>query len=378
MNNIQKENCIEINQTFFEENFIKDYVYYKNDFEQDEELKSTKIFNLVKEEKENTIKNKYKSFIEKYFVYAEKVIPKNLDLKQLSDYRTKHTLYVYFLGAILIQKGIFKNIKNIMGKNEDVLYYWFLVALFHDFGYTIEENSIKYLINKLDLFYPLQNNENYFNKFHITYALFDHKFISKNSYINSIEKCSLYKFKTFRNYYNYCIEQLNFLEHGILGGILLYDFLCKNYYEKSKGKLKDFSSNGKEFKKTDFDIYAYCAYSIAQHNMWRINDLITIPKYLAYGLDELIGTDKKFNINKNPFSFLLGLVDTMEITKRNIDFKDINIVFDKEQNSIEFIFKDMKNKKEIKEQHLNTIEKLSNWLDVKTDKQIKSVKIKIL
>ena len=259
--------------------------------------------------------------------------------------------------------------------------------MFHDFGYMIELDSIKYILNKSNSFYPLKYN---LKTYPIEYNLFEHKFISGNYEINSIEKCSLYSPNTFKQYYKYRIEQMFSLDHGILGGLLLYDFLCKNYFNRrntaeNKIKNKDnneeiFEWNKRTFQKTDFDIYAYCSYAIAQHNIYRSDNGTTSVKYLAYGLDELIGTDKKFNKNKNPFSFLLGLVDTIEVTKRDINFEDINIVFNKKQNRIEFIFEDMIDKKEDKENHLKTIKDLSNWLDVDTklDKQNNSVTIEIL
>ena len=384
MNNQTNKKQVVINQKFFINSNVEDYVYYKDDFKNYKTLSDC----FVIEKKDNKDFYKSEEFIEHYFNVSEKNIPDNLTLKKLSDKkRIDHSLYVYFVGTILIKNEIFKNIEKIIEKEDDVLYYWFLIAMFHDFGYMIELDSIKYILNKSNSFYPLKYN---LKTYPIEYNLFEHKFISGNYEINSIEKCSLYSPNTFKQYYKYRIEQMFSLDHGILGGLLLYDFLCKNYFNRrntaeNKIKNKDnneeiFEWNKRTFQKTDFDIYAYCSYAIAQHNIYRSDNGTTSVKYLAYGLDELIGTDKKFNKNKNPFSFLLGLVDTIEVTKRDINFEDINIVFNKKQNRIEFIFEDMIDKKEDKENHLKTIKDLSNWLDVDTklDKQNNSVTIEIL
>jgi len=386
MNNQTNKKQIVINQKFFINSNVEDYVYYKDDFKNYKKLSDC----FVIEKKDNKDFYKSEEFIEHYFNVSEKNIPDNLTLKKLSDKkRIDHSLYVYFIGTILIKNGIFKNIENIIEKKDDVLYYWFLIAMFHDFGYMIELDSIKYILNKSNSFYPLKYNYN-LKIYPIEYNLFEHKFISRNHEINSIEKCSLYSPNTFKLYYKYRIEQMFSLDHGILGGLLLYNFLCENYFNRrntaeNKIKNKDnneeiFEWNKRTFQKTDFDIYAYCSYAIAQHNIYRSDNGTTSVKYLAYGLDELIGTDKKFNKNKNPFSFLLGLVDTIEVTKRDINFEDINIVFNKKQNRIEFIFEDMIDKKEDKENHLKTIKDLSNWLEVDTklDKQNNSVTIEIL
>lgn len=90
---------------------------------------------------------------------------------------------------------------------------------------------------------------------------------------------ALYSRKTVLDYLEYCkmTDGIRHYDHGIVGGLWLYDSLMKNYHIAYwKEKEKDKNVNFKDFLVDDYwhfseeqkMIFAYLADCIIAHNMW--------------------------------------------------------------------------------------------------------------
>lgn len=128
----------------------------------------------------------------------------------------------------------------------------------------------------------------------------------------------------------------------------------KNRIERESQKNN--GSNGLFWGKELDKFYAIASFSIATHNMRR------------EGIDKDI-EKLKFSINKEPFLFLFGLIDTLEPTKTflNCDpqyvLENIYITFDENEIKIQ-------NKKDSKlnfENYGKKIKGLESWLDLKVN-----------
>ena len=162
------------------------------------------------------------------------------------------------------------------------------------------------------------------------------------------------------------------IDHGIVGGFLLYDRLRKNY-KTARKKLKQMCNKeiGKPFiydnlffSEEHFDYYGEAAQAVIVHNIW-IN---TLKKYLAEKDEENagIGDIKKISI-ENPIAYILALADTLEpIKKYGIDSL-ANTYYGEETNGFIYSFG-----KCGKKSMVECINDLKNWVDVEIEDQSES------
>jgi len=140
------------------------------------------------------------------------------------------------------------------------------------------------------------------------------------------EKIPRFSKKLVKNYCHYRISSGK-QDHGIYGGILLYDKLVKNFNSKTKGhdwKLQtDYVYEGLCWRREHLDHFAYVADAIICHNIWTVcsNDTESVKNYKKYHLDELIidpssTPEKRLSIEESPLQFMLCLLDTIEPVKR--------------------------------------------------------------
>ena len=247
-------------------------------------------------------------FIINYFKRGgkEKVFDKSF---KGGNKRNMHSISTFFLGK-LIEPLIFvksNNTTEINNTNEpDFNYFWFLSCLYHDYGYFVEHNKTKYPPKKYDLkgICKLLNIENDLLK-----AEYQHHFDTE----------------TIINYYDYCRNELNFINHGIIGGLLLYDRLLKNY-ESTKEKAndgvngaseEDFIYNNLHWSRNHETFYAKAADNIISHNIWvsPINNKEKSRIYHENHLDKLIiQKDQRLNCSDSLLS-LVSICDTIEPLK---------------------------------------------------------------
>ena len=320
-------------------------------------------------------KDKAKEFIKEYITVGGK--EKLFDFNFIQEYREKgkhqHSVALYFLGIYfkdLVEKKIKNKIKakyKQSYKDKTFSYIWFLASLFHDTASVIEsEKQINIRRNNLDL-------DCYLDEYNIRYNVFEHKCLNDELYT--------YPQNIVKNYFKYKLNKRREIDHGILGGHLLFDKLIKNYkdaYEDYNGlstnDYDDFIINGLHWSSTHHNYYAYAAHAIIEHNMWFAPNEEYKKIYKKYGLNTLISPPaKKICIKENPLLFYLGLFDTIEplkpfLEKGNAEANEIlkNIDISVNNGNIKISYTEkLKTYTEEYEKWIDNIYSLKNWLELK-------------
>lgn len=289
----------------------------------------------------------YSKFILNYFQRSGKVRIFEYCGISVNDLRlTNHICSVFFLGILFYNKtSFFKKYK--LGRNRQSYsrfsFIWFLIALFHDNAYQMEKE------NELN---NISTIEDLVNHFGIEHSLFDRKF-SKCKQLLGIRK----------KYFEFRIKEWQLVDHGILGGMLLFDRLVKIRIKK-----KAFHEDTLFWGRSLENQYTTAGNAISIHNIW-LQDEITCK---VYELDTLIGF-KPIKFGDFPLFYILGIVDTIEPLKT---YKDDNISDLDILKSINFEFG--KNSLKVSEsidskvdfsKLIKKTEGLKNWLDVEILKE---------
>lgn len=261
-------------------------------------------------------------FIKKYFEYAGKsrvFIDENIDKNRIQiEDRAGHTISTFLLGLKIADSfGLEIFIRD--DNNMNFKYYWFLACLYHDVGYVFE--------NKKD-----------FEKLNI---------VQKDGIEGLQEVCGI-KYIHERVFITYSKEQIELylekrsgtenkpgkLDHGIVGGLLLYDKLRRQFETAWKKRtnhndtresfyFKDECSDRKlHLSNKHYEAYAKAANAIIAHNIWQS----TLRGYIETNLELRKNIAKKFNrINiSDNLCFILSLADTLEPLKRK--FSDLDLI----------------------------------------------------
>lgn len=248
------------------------------------------------------------TFIKTYFEAGSKEIFCGHNMLEKYN-RAVHTVSLYALGIILYEKlGINCKRNNIPGGKDSFLYIWYMTCLYHDMGYVYENGRGKNLegYETLDLFIEEALGKD-------PYLFYKRK--KKNAWLEDL--C--------RNYYKYIYETRGHIDHGVVGGMILYHNLINNYKEK---KQKSGNNNETEFydktknvlfSKKLFPYYELAATLIARHNMWYASPE-KFEAYKAAGLEALIlENDQRINFDKEKpveqLLFMLCFADTIEPLK---------------------------------------------------------------
>ena len=317
--------------------------------------------------------NAAKNFIKDFFTYGGKSYLIYDIIQEWEPLRINHTLSVFFIG-LLIKNSSYHEL-NIIDDNQNEIfefsYLWFLVSLFHDMGYVQEKDwTYKFEYRKKSKNFQNRmriNNHsiNKFNKYHNYNTYYDFGIIypapcyfitnpilpyrianSKNNprpnnriiFNNgTIITRSIYPKSTIFNYLEYCKmnEEINHYDHGIVGGLWLYDSFVKNYYlsyislNNPRIDFNDFYIKHLHFDTNQFSIFAYLADCIISHNIWFATDNETIELYEKCGLEQLIPPHAQpIQFDNNPLLFILALADTLEPIKTcsSLDIAPIDIL----------------------------------------------------
>jgi hypothetical protein len=113
--------------------------------------------------------------------------------------------------------------------------------------------------------------------------------------------------ESVNDYFKYSLNHWKVIDHGIAGGLILFDELAKNRI------IKESSFSYLDFSKSVENQYKEAAYAVATHNIFLPRE-IDKTTYINYGLERLI-SQKPIHFYKYPYLFLLGLVDTLEPLK---------------------------------------------------------------
>ncbi|RXM44175.1 hypothetical protein [Flavobacterium sp. YO64] len=252
-----------------------------------------------------------------------------------------HICSVFFLGIIFHYNTSLKS-KISPGKNDPGYktfpFIWFLTALFHDNAYQME---------KKDQLTDIHTLPQLLDHFSIEHNLFEAKF-SRCSRLASVRE----KYFYFRK------DRFKVVDHGLLGGILLYDRLIKIRRRKRIAG-EDSLFWGKKLENQ----YKLAASAISLHNIW-VQDEKTIEQY---DLTEFIDFEK-IKLKDFPLFYLLAIVDTLEPIKIfensgiseidilksiNLSFKPKSIEFSKSAScAIDF------------EEFIGRLKYFDNWIDI--------------
>lgn len=267
--------------------------------------------------------------------------------------RLRHIVSLFFWGHVLclnipvvktqIEQQINQFINNGMFDVEDDIqhcfsFMWFLLCIFHDFGYAYEKN----LIPKVDI---------------------EHNLYMPNGFLPSIYSTgNIMKYAQYRH----CVFGCN--DHGIYGGRVFYNEMLEignRIATDNKLKIR-FRTDGVD------KIYQYAAWVISCHNIFynKGNDDYT-SCYKCNGLDDFIKPNARcLTLNNNPLLFLFCLADSIEPTKvltykdginNKKLFKELNICFKKEHNIMIFDLSKIPCKEAV-ERYKNKIIGLDDWL----------------
>jgi len=258
--------------------------------------KSFYYSNQVKRPRFDSFKQSQSStFISEYFNIAGKgeVVKKVFFLKTAPN-KDDHAVSAYFIGAWLATKlGIKGKLRELAGNrfySRNFLFIWFLACLYHDKHFALEKKPSSKYNGLKDL------------KQQLRYYLLDHKpiFIPKNLY------------SVIDSYFQYRLQHFSVNDHGISGGLHLFNDLVENRLVMEDNHAGNEKMN-LNFSESIEKYYLEAAYAVATHNIF-------FPKpsdsclYKKYNLDNLIG-HRKISYAESPFLFLLGLVDTIEPIK---------------------------------------------------------------
>jgi hypothetical protein len=284
----------------------------------------------------------YSNFISNYFRQGGKVRIFELCNIKLNELRLpNHICSVFFLGILLYNKTDFiqkyKLERNAPGY-ATFPFIWFLIALFHDNAYQMEDkNQLQKISSINDLI----------DEFDIKHSLFDRKFSKCKELLSSRN-----------NYFLFRKKNWNVVDHGILGGMLLFDRLVKIRREKHKAN-EDSLFWGRKLETQ----YKTAANAISIHNIW-LQPEKTCKKF---NLETLIKfTPIKFS--EFPLFYILGIVDTIEPLKiyKDDNLSDIDIF-----KSIDFEFgsnflkvSESKNSKIDFSKLIDKTKYFKNWLDI--------------
>ena len=294
---------------------------------------------------------KHVDFVRRYFKRSGKnavldfikILPK----EKLDYNRTKHTNSIFFLGILLYRKT---NLKHPYfdqintPEYERFPFVWFLTCLFHDFGFTLENDpkTIKGVSNLNDLK----------RRYNIQNALLDHEPILVNQIL----------FQNIENYFNYRLLESQKIDHGILGGIYFFDRLTKIRQERSRN-----------FDETLFwgeelvEQYGLAANAIATHNIWLPKE-DDVEKYKKYNLHSLVNDFTPISFNNFPLLYILGIVDTIDPIKAYSGYnlppdeilRNINLNFEED----EFHIKNGESSRLDFNEILKRVDNLNGWLDL--------------
>lgn len=308
--------------------------------------------------------NDCKKFIQNFICLAGKgdaILSRHIDKLEGRAFHTVNTFLfgVYIFNHKFQGKNIKEKIDNEIHKiksdfnincNIDFPYIWFLICLFHDLGYVIENSKDSYNqpISKSFADFKLSNNSIDLNLIEL---------------LDPVGVPVFYK-DIYEKYFNYIATRFEKYDHGIYAAFQLFSDLCfirENEYARQQ--CPNVNSSNLCWDESLVNIYNYASWIILAHNIWYVNedDNCNSKRYRPK-LNSLIlkKNERKINLNDHPFLFLFCLVDGIEPSKV---IKDNNLL-DKIQIEIK------KNELVIEsnlecgchEVLLNKAKELSNWL----------------
>lgn len=304
-------------------------------------------------------------FIKEYFDHGKKVsvVQEFVDAdRELLKKRSQHIVSTYLLGIVIADTF---NMYRMDGENkdkyskEDFLYLWFLTCLFHDIAYIYEKRKC----NGVDIIK------------HKGISALEEIFKIKYTYKGDFSPYTKYQINL---YFSEIASRKGHVEHGILGGFLLYDRLKKNYYKikeitnrAEENRDKDqFIYKGRVFSSDDFLYYEEAAHAIIIHNIWLDTlNLYMRNKNVKYNDSYKNNLDCKIEIKigtDTPIAYILAISDTIEPIKKYNTAKCLeNIYIDCCSCSNRLKYYNIKDDNYTKEAIIG----LKDWIDIYTSSE---------
>lgn len=230
------------------------------------------------------------------------------DIYKFAKARARHSVITFLMGLVLADfAGITQEISECVakvtrqvniGKSTSYLKAWMITSLYHDKGYYS-----KYLSNdKLDYQKTFKHYllTDYYNDQKL-FCLNDFAKIHSYFFAHSYEQIACYD-QYARGYHSRKEDSFERLDHGILGGILVFNDLVRKALKTPKNDM-------------DFLLAKACCVTIAQHNIFKSS---SADKDKEYPIDlSYLYHDSPFRINiDTPLLLFLCLVDTLECVKK--------------------------------------------------------------
>lgn len=304
--------------------------------------------------------NRAYRFIKNYFNYAGKSkVFEDDNLEKNSEFlitRTSHIISVFLLGIKIAECfGIDLCLRDHCNMN--FKYYWFMACLYHDIGYVYENKHncghLKMIsMEGIEALQEIYGMKYVHDRVFRTYP---------RAVVDLYLKCRAD-----------CRKSQPKVDHGIIGGLLLYDKLRKqfsrawakrtkhsdsrdsfNVIHESSGRLLHLSN-------THYDAYAKVADAIIVHNIWKN----TLKQYIKDSeLTDIFSTndfDKQITFD-NEICFILALADTIEPLKRGMHYlKTVSIDQAENQKGLKLQI----DKKVFNDVYCSNLKSLEDWVDV--------------
>ena len=318
------------------------------------------------------------NFINTYFAAGCKENTLSFDFSEmylLPDDRAIHTVSGFFLGLLIESCLNGTRTLAIESSNQfPFAYLWFLMFLYHDYGYCVTErdnspistperapipdmlftwNPLRIHRKEYDalcrmkrelgidlsLFSPYPGSLNRVgnfrqnNEINLQRALL--RELTQRTFtvtgrprlrFNTGTEITGHQYTSIitTRYFNYCINERHKVDHGIVGGYLFYDRMVKNYlsaymtvlYEREAlCVLGDFHYRDRHFCQEQLPIFSYIADCISAHNIWKQPEEVRAA-YEQYKLDVLLAENfKNITFQENPLLYILVVADSLEPTK---------------------------------------------------------------
>lgn len=315
-------------------------------------------------------------FINRYFETGRKklILSFQYDAQhQLPPERATHTVSGFFLGLLI--ENCLNGTNTLSVRSQHLFpfsYLWFLTFLYHDYGYCFAER--RDLPNPFPAQAPLpdlaSNNPRRVSRkeYHALSRIKDilginlspfsqypsytyigrrdfnappysdhailHKLTARIHRISGSPRLAFnsgttihnhqYLSSTVTRYLNYCINERNRVDHGIIGGMLFYDRMLKNYmvaYTTLSNEcahtpdLEDFYYRDRHFCAEQLKIFSYISDCILSHSIWKQPNNKR-EEYERYGLTQLLGENfRNISYENNPLLYILVVADSLEPLK---------------------------------------------------------------
>lgn len=221
--------------------------------------------------------------------------------------RARHSVITFLMGLVFAEfAGITQEISNCVGqlsgqtnaKSNTYLKAWMITSLYHDKGYYSKYLG-NYQLDYTKVFRHYLLTDHYDAK--ELYCLNDFAINHSCFFAHSYDQITCYD-QYARGYHSRKKGSIERLDHGILGGILVFNDLVRKALKAKKNDI-------------DFLLAKACCISIAQHNIFKSSSSAKDKEYpneLSY-----LYHDSPFRIQEDtPLLLFLCLVDTLECVKK--------------------------------------------------------------